>query len=94
VSSRSRWIVRRSGRAPRHRVEALLRQVLLRVLGQLEAHVLVLELGLDPGDEDVDDLQDLVLAQLVEDDRVVDAVEELRAEVLLQLVVDLVFIRS
>ena len=44
---------------------------------------------LDPGDHEVDDLEDLVLGQLVEDDDVVDAVEELRPEVLLELVVDL-----
>jgi effector-binding domain-containing protein len=45
-------------------------------------------------DHQVDDLDDLVLGQLVEHDDVVDAVEELGPEVLLELVVDLVFIRS
>ena len=43
----------------------------------------------DAADHQVDHLDDLVASQLVEDDDVVDAVEELRAEVLLQLVVDL-----
>ena len=43
----------------------------------------------DPADHEVDDLGDLGLRQLVEDDRLVDAVQELRPEVLLQRVVDL-----
>ena len=50
--------------------------------------------AIDPGEHEVDDLDDLVLAQLVEHDDVVDAVEELGTEVLLQLVLTLDFIRS
>src|SRR6266487_240619 len=73
-----------------HRVVALLGQELLGVVGQLQAHVLVAKLGLDPADHQGHDLQDLRLGQLVEHDRVIDAVEELRPEVLLELVVDLV----
>src|SRR5207302_5517156 len=40
------------------RVPTLLRQPQLRVVGQLQRHVLVAQLVLDPGDHDVDDLQD------------------------------------
>ena len=42
-----------------------------------------------PSDHEVDDLDDLLHHELVEDDDLVDPVEELRAEVLLQRVVDL-----
>jgi hypothetical protein len=56
--------------------------------GQLEGHVLVLQLRLDAGDHQVHHRDDLLFRQLVEHDDVVDAVEELRPEVLLQLVVD------
>ena len=57
--------------------------------GELEAEALALELLGDPLDHEIDDLGDLGLAQLVEDDGVVDAVQELRAEVLLERIVDL-----
>src|SRR5271166_1514903 len=72
-----------------HRVEATLGQQCLGLVGQLHGHVLALKLARDPGDHQVDHLDDLVASQLVEDDDLVDAVEELRAEVLLELVVDL-----
>jgi hypothetical protein len=56
---------------------------------KLDAHVLVAQALVELGDHQVDDLDDLLLRQLVEHDDVVDAVEELGAEVLLELVVDL-----
>jgi hypothetical protein len=55
---------------------------------------LVAQLGLDPGHHDVHDVQDLALAELVEDDRVVDPVEELGPEMLLEFVVDLERVRD
>ncbi len=58
-----------------HRVVALLGQQLLGGLGQLDAHVPVLEALVDLADHQVDDLEDVVLAELREDDHVVDAVE-------------------
>ncbi len=73
-----------------NRIESSLGQQRLRLLGELDPHVLVLELGLDATDHQVDHLDDLVLSELVEHDDVVDTVEELRSEVLLELVVDLV----
>src|ERR1700694_1742820 len=72
-----------------HRVETALVQQGLGLVAQLHGHVLALELLFHPGDHQVDHPDDLVASQLVEDDDVVDAVEELRPEVLLQLVVDL-----
>ena len=89
ASSISRWIVRRSGRAPMTGSQPFLASHIFAVVGQLETHVLVAELGLDPDDHHVHDPADLLVGELVEDDGVVDAVQELRAEVLLQLVVDL-----
>src|SRR5436190_22338378 len=56
---------------------------------ELDADALAGELLLRAGDEQVDDLRDLVLAELVEHDRLVDAVQELGTEVLLEGVVDL-----
>ncbi|CKS72313.1 Protein of uncharacterised function (DUF3170) [Mycobacterium tuberculosis] len=76
---------------PQHRVEATLGQQRLGRIGQHQRHVLALELAGDPADHQVDHPDDLLAGQLVEDDDVVDAVEELRAEVFLQLVVDLLF---
>src|SRR5919199_296896 len=75
---------------PQDGVVALRRQQHLGRGRELDAHVLVPEALVDPGDHQVDDLDDLLLRQLREDDRVVDAVEELRTEVLLELVLDLV----
>ena len=71
------------------RVVALRREEDLRGRGELDAHVPVAQPLVDLGDHQVDDLDDLLLRQLREDDRVVDAVEELRTEVRLELVVDL-----
>src|SRR4051794_15891035 len=72
-----------------HGVEPAAREQRLRRRRQLDGHVLVGELRLHPRDHEVDHRDDLLLRQLVEHDDVVDAVQELRAEVLLQLVVDL-----
>ena len=68
------------------RVVALRRRAaVLAVVGELEAEALALELVLHPLDEQVDDLGDLVPGQLVEDDDLVDAVQELGPEVPLEL---------
>ena len=88
-SSISRWMVRRSGRAPSTGSKPRLASSDLALSVSSIAMSLALQLLADPADHQVDHLDDLVLGQLVEDDDVVDAVEELRAEVLLQLVVDL-----
>jgi len=72
-----------------HGVEATLGQQLLGLLGDLDSHVLVSHRRLDPGDHQVDHLHDLFGRELVEHHDVVDAVEELGAEVFLQFVVDL-----
>ena len=48
----------------------------------------------DPLDEQVDDLGDLFHRQLVEDDHLVDAVQELGPEAALQLLVTFSFIFS
>src|SRR5690554_487561 len=61
----------------------------LRGRQELEPDALALELLLGASDHQVDDLGDLVLAQLVEDDRLVDPVQELGPEVLLERLVDL-----
>ena len=71
------------------RVVAVVGQVQLGRVGQLQADALALELAHDPADHEVDDLDDLVLGQLVEDHRLVDPVQELGTEVLLEGVVDL-----
>ena len=72
-----------------HRIKATLGEQLLSLVGQLQIDVLGLQLLLDAADHQVDHLDDLLGRQLVEHDDVIDAVEELRTEVLLQLVVDL-----
>ena len=56
---------------------------------ELDRHVAVQQALAQSLDEQVDDLQQLRLAQLREDDGLVDAVEELGLEVLLQLLDDL-----
>ena len=56
---------------------------------QLDGHVAVLQAVVHLGDHQVDDAEDLLPLQLVEDDGVVHAVEELGPEVLLQLLLDL-----
>ena len=58
-------------------------------LRELEAEALRLELACEPLDQQVDDLGDLLGGELVEDDDVVDAVEELGPEVALELLVHL-----
>ena len=79
VSSISRWIVRRSGRAPSTGSKPFFARYFFALSVSSRPMSLFAQLGLDPRDHDVDDLQDLGLGQLVEDDRVVDPVEELRA---------------
>src|SRR5579885_1607778 len=71
------------------RVVALVGEVVLGGRRDLDADALALELHGGALDHQVDDLGDLVLAELVEHDRLVDAVQELRPEVLLEGVVDL-----
>ena len=61
----------------------------LRRVRELETETLRLELACEPLDQQVDDLRDLLGGELVEDDDVVDAVEELGPEVPLELVVHL-----
>src|SRR5690606_804080 len=73
----------------RHRVVAPLGEDLRGVRRDLDTHVAVLEPLVQPGDHQVDDGGDLLLRQLVEHDRVVHPVEELRPEVLLELLVHL-----
>ena len=73
-----------------NRVEAAVGEQVARLVGQLDVHVALGQRLADAADQQVDHLDDFVLGQLVEDDDVVDTVEELRAEVLLQLVVDAV----
>jgi hypothetical protein len=70
-------------------VVALLRQQLLRRPRELEPEALALELLAHPLHHEIDDLGDLVERQLVEHDHLVDAVQELGAEVPLQGFVDL-----
>ena len=70
-------------------VVAELDDVLLRRVGDLELHLLGAQLVADAGQHQVDDLGDLLDRQRAEDDGGVDPVEELRAEVLLQLGGDL-----
>ena len=67
------------------RVVALLGEQQLRLGRELQAETLALELLRHPLDHQVDDLGDLRLAQLVEDDHLVDAVQELGAEAPLEL---------
>src|SRR4051794_20047315 len=70
------------------RVPPLVDQQVLGILGELELE-LTLGQGLpDAAQEQLDDRLDLVLLQLVEDDDVVDAVEELGPEHLLELAHD------
>src|SRR5699024_10541250 len=61
----------------------------LRRIRALDLHALVGKTAIEALEEEVDDLDDLFHAQLREHDRVIDAVEELGAEVLLELLVDL-----
>ena len=70
-------------------VVAELDDVLLGGLGHLELHLLGPELVADARQHHVDDLGDLLDRERPEHDRRVDPVEELRAEVLLELGGDL-----
>src|SRR3954463_5653988 len=73
-------------RARAHRrVPALLDQEVLGPLRELQLEIAPRQRLADPPQQEVDDLLDLVLLQLVEDDDLVDAVEELGAEDLLEL---------
>src|SRR5699024_7071451 len=73
-----------------YRIETAGGQQCLGLVGELDAHILVRQGTGDTADEQLHHLDDLVAGQLVEDHDLVDTVEELGAEVLLQLVVDLV----
>lgn len=70
-------------------VVALLDEHELRFVGELESEVLRFELSTNSPGQHVDDLSDLWLAELMEDDRVVDAVQELGTEVRLERLVRL-----
>src|SRR5690242_7775472 len=77
-----RWMVRRSGRAPGE-------EPLLGLARDLHLEAPLGQRLVDVGEEDVDDRAQLLLAQWVEDDHLVDAVDELRAEAALELGQDL-----
>ena len=85
-----RWMVRRSGRAPVDGLDAGLREQPLLGLGRdLDAQPALGQGGVDVLEQDVDDRPQLALAQRVEDDHLVDAVDELGAEGAPQLAQDL-----
>src|SRR4051794_22361028 len=76
-------------RAGAHRgVPALLDQEVLRRLGEVQLELALGQRGPDATQQEVHDRLDLFLGELVEDDHVVDAVEELRPEDLLELAHD------
>ena len=68
------------------RVVALCDQHVLRPVGQLDVDLAILEPLHEAAQLDVDDLPHLLARQRVEEDDLVDAVEELRPEVLAQRV--------
>src|SRR5262245_6300338 len=70
------------------RVVALLDEQVLRLFREGHVRGVLAHLVAQPLHEQVDDRLDLFLRQLVEDDHLVDAVQELRAEDLLQLAHD------
>src|SRR4051794_16239630 len=74
---------------PERGVVALRREEQLGVGGELEAEALALQLLDHPLDQQVDDLGDLFPGELVEDDHLVDAVQELGPEAALQVLVHL-----
>ena len=76
------------------RVVARVGEQFLGRLRELDAETLALELAGEPLGHQVDHLHDLVASQLVEDDDLVDAVQELGPEVRLQRSVTLSFMRS
>ena len=74
---------------PQLGVVALLGQQVAGGRGQLDGQPLGLQLHRGAGQHEVDDLDDLLAGELVEDDHLVDAVEELGAEVGLERLVHL-----
>ena len=70
------------------RVVALLDEQLLRVVGELDRRLVLRHLLAQALEQEVDDLRDLLLRELVEDDDLVDAVQELGPEDLLELAHD------
>ena len=78
----------------RARVEATLGQQGLALSSQDHGHVLALELLFHLADHQVHHPDDLVASQLVEDDDVVDAVEELRPKCFFSSSLTFCFIRS
>src|SRR6185312_3327816 len=75
---------------PELRIPAFLGEQFLAVFGDLEVHVLRLDLADDFLELETDDLFDLLAGELVEHDDLVDAVEELRTEGVLDLLHHLV----
>src|SRR5688572_25721591 len=69
-------------------VEPLLGEELLRPVGQDEFESAILEPADDVAEEDVDDRLDVLQGERMEDDRLVDAVQELGIERLVDLVLD------
>src|SRR5438477_3655244 len=67
------------------RVVTLLDQQLLRLVGQLDRNLVLAHLLAQAAEHQFDDVGDLFLRQLVEDDDLVDAVEQLGPEDLLEL---------
>ena len=72
-----------------HRVPSNREQLATSGVGDIESHVAVEHALAQTTDEEVDDLQQFVLRQLREDDRLVDTVEELGLEVLFEFLDDL-----
>src|SRR5699024_8720894 len=72
-----------------HGIVAARGEQVLRRIRDLDLHAQVGKTAIEALEEEVDDLDDLYHAQLPEHDRVIAAVEELGAEVLLELLVDL-----
>ena len=70
---------------PHRRVVALLDEQLSGIVGELDDRSVFRHLLADALHQQVDDLEDLRALELVEDDDLVDAVQELRPEDLLEL---------
>ena len=83
-SSTRRWIVRFKRPRAVHRVVAFGDDEPLGGLGELDVDLALLQTLEQPADLDVDDLRHVLDAERVEEDDLVDAVEELRPEVLPQ----------
>ena len=67
------------------RIEALFGQQVLGLVGQVQGHVTLEETIVELGDVQIDDLTNLGFSQLLEDDDVIQAVQELGPELLLEL---------